>query len=287
VLSPRAVPSFSGFQVRPDCLPGRLVVAGRREFGVREQGRPDGPAVVLLHGWAYDSLGAWFRVAPLLAGEARVVAIDLRSHGKSDRGRGRARIEDLADDVASVLEALHLGAVPMVGYSMGGMVAQALARRHPSRVSRLVLLATAARPMRGSGPPALAVLGGARLASLVDSSILPRLSHRYLLSTGAVAAEHSAWLWEKLMDRDPDLYFQAALAINRFDARPWVGSLEMPVLCIIPGRDQVIPARRQRETAAAIAGAEVLEIEGARHEVALTHSGEVAAAILRFVTDGL
>jgi pimeloyl-ACP methyl ester carboxylesterase len=55
------------------------------------------------------------------------------------------------------------------------------------------------------------------------------------------------------------------------------------VLCIIPGRDQVIPVGRQRETAAAIPGAEVVEIEGARHEVALTHPEQVAAAILRFV----
>jgi 3-oxoadipate enol-lactonase len=286
VLSPRVAPCSSGPQVRPAGLPGRLVVAGRREFGVREEGPVDRPPVVLIHGWAYDSLGAWLRVAPLLAAEARVVAIDLRSHGKSDRGRGRAQIDDLADDVASVLEALHLGPAPVVGYSMGGMVAQSLARRHPGRVSRLVLLATAARPLRGSGAAESALLVAGRLLSLIDPSILPRLSHRYLVSSGAVAAEHSAWLWERLMDRDTDLHFEVAFAINRFDSRPWVGLLKVPVLCIIPGRDQVIPTVRQRETAAAIPGAEIVEIEGARHEVALTHPEQVAAAILGFVAGG-
>jgi 3-oxoadipate enol-lactonase len=283
VLGPRVAPSSPGPQVRPAGLPGRLVEVGRREFGVREEGPVDGPPVVLIHGWAYDSLGAWFRVASLLAGTSRVIAVDLRSHGKSDRGRGQAQIDDLADDVASVLEVLALGPVAVVGYSMGGMVAQSLARRHPGRVSRLVLLASAARALRGSGRSARALLVGGRVLSLLDPSFLPRLSHRYLVSRGVVAPEHSAWLWERLMDRDPDLYFDAASAIISFDSRPWVGRLQMPVLCIILGRDQVIPVGRQRETAAAIPGAEVVEIEGARHEAALTHPEQVAAAILRFV----
>ncbi len=259
-----------------------MVVAGRHEYGVREAGPSDGPPLLLIHGWAYDSMAAWFRLAPLLAKRARVVAIDLRGHGKSDRVRGQVRMEDLADDVGAVLDSLGLGRMTVVGYSMGGMVAQCLAKRHPGRVSGLVLLATAARPLPASGRRAGALLIGGRLLSLVDPSLLPRFTHRYLISTGAVPREHSAWLWERLMDRDPDLYYEAAFAMNRFDSRPWVGGLKVPVLCVIPARDQVIPPWRQRETGDAIPGSEVLEIEGARHEVALTHPEQLASEILRF-----
>ena len=77
--------------------------------------------------------------------------------------------------------------------------------------------------------------------------------------------------------------YQAGFAILRFDSRTWVGDLDLPVLSIIPTADQLIPAAHQRDTAARIPGAAVVEIEGARHEAVLTHTAEVAAAILDFV----
>jgi len=112
---------------------------------------------------------------------------------------------------------------------------------------------------------------------------VPRVVHRYLLSVGAVEARHAAWLWEELLDRDTDVYYESAFAINRFDARPWVGSLEVPTLCIIPTEDQLIPASLQRSTAALLSDAEVVELASARHEAVLTHADELAAAILSFL----
>jgi 3-oxoadipate enol-lactonase len=99
-----------------------------------------------------------------------------------------------------------------------------------------------------------------------------------------VAPEHGAWLWEQLLDRDTTLYYEAAFAINRFDARPWLGRLDVPALVIIPTADQLIPARLQYETASLLGDATVVEIAGARHEAVLTHADRVAAAILGFVT---
>ena len=61
-----------------------------------------------------------------------------------------------------------------------------------------------------------------------------------------------------------------------------MGRLDLPVLCVVPARDQLVPPSRQRDTAGLIPGAAVVEIEGARHEALLTHPGELAAAILGF-----
>lgn len=283
LAGPRPAPRFPLGQVRPAAPAGRTVVVGRHEFFVREAGPAAGPPLVLIHGWAFDSLAAWHGVIPLLAERLRVTAVDLRAHGKTDRVRERCDVEDLADDVDAVLDALGAGRVAVVGYSLGGMVAQALARRHPARVERLVLAATAADPLPLPRPVMTAVFLVDRALARLDPTGLPRVLHRYLTGCGAVPPEHSAWLWEALLSRDVDLHHEVGFAMTRFDSRPWVGRLRLPVLCLIPSRDQLIAPARQRATAALIPGARTAEIAGARHEVVFTHPGEVAAAILSFV----
>lgn len=255
---------------------------GPHEFLVREAGPASAPAVLLIHGWALDSPATWHRVWPLLRGGLRLIAVDLRGHGKSDRVRERFDIEDLADDLAACLDVLGVGTFSVVGYSLGGMVAQALARRHPARVERLVLAATAAAPLPYPRPVGAALMLAARALGRLDPALVPRVMHSYLLRTGALAPEHSAWMWEVLMSRDVDLHHEAGFAMARFDARPWVGRLRLPVLCLITTRDQLIPVRHQRALAALLPGAKVVEID-ARHEAVFTQAGRVAEEIVGFV----
>jgi 3-oxoadipate enol-lactonase len=276
-------PRVVGSQERPEGPPGRTVLAGRHEFFVREVGPLDAAPLVLLHGWLYDGHATWHRVLPRLSTTHRVYVIDLRNHGKSDRIRDRFEIVDAADDVARVLDVLGLGAVPVVGYSMGGMVAQELALRHPGRVTRLVLAATAAYPVPRPRSVTVPLLVAGRALGRVDRTLLPRIAHRYLLMTGVIPREHSAWLWQVLLDRDTDLYYEAGFAILRFDARERVGAIRVPTLSIVPTEDQLIPARQQYDTAARIEGCSVVEVVGARHEAVLSHSEDVAKAILGFV----
>jgi 3-oxoadipate enol-lactonase len=279
----RRAPRFAPGQERPAGPPGRTVVARGHEFFLREAGPEGAPRVLLLHGWAFDSLTAWHRLIPLLAGDVRVLAVDLRGHGKTDRIRQRFSVEDLADDVAAVLDALGPGRYTVVGYSLGGLVAQALARRHPARVERLVLAATATRLRRGPHAVAAALVALQRALARLGGNFVPWAMYRYLLRSGAVPAQHAAWLWEVLAARDNDLHHEAGLALARFDSASWVGSLRLPVLCLVPARDQLVPPSRQRATAALIPGAAVVEIAGARHEALFTHAPGLAAAILDFL----
>jgi pimeloyl-ACP methyl ester carboxylesterase len=281
LFAPEIPPRFRGVQRRPDDMPGRTVTVGRREWFVRELGDPDAPPIVLVHGWLYDGFATWHRVAPELAIDHRVIIPDLRNHGKTDQVRGRFEIEDSADELAALLRTLGLTGVPVVGYSMGGMVAQELTLRHPGVVSRLVLAATAAAPVqwpRWITVPGM-VIG--RALSRLDRTTLPRISYRYLMHEGVFEREDGEWLWRNLLDRDVDMYYESGFAILRFDARDRVRRLGVPVRSIIPTRDQLIPADNQRETAE-LAGSEVIEID-ARHEAVLSHSGEVAKAIAEFV----
>jgi 3-oxoadipate enol-lactonase len=279
LFGPVLAPTFRPGQEHPWRIPGRTVYVGDNEFLVREAGPVEAPAVVLIHGLAGSSLAEWYRVGPILAKDFRVIILDNRSHGLSPQSRGRFDVSEEADELAGVLDALGVGEATVVGYSMGGTIAQALAQRHPARVGRLVLVATFSHhpPLRRY----LRVVGlvVARAWERLTGWGTPDVRSLYLLGVRAVDTKHARWLWEETHRRDPDAGAQAAFAMLRFDARDWVRALKVPTTVIIPTRDQLVPPAWQYELAASIAGADVVEIGGARHELPWTHPELVAEVI--------
>jgi len=130
-----------------DELPeGRLVdLPGRGTAFVRFASGPAGsPTVLLLHGLMATADLNWSLAVPALETQFNVVAPDLRGHGRglpTDRFSG----EECADDLAAIVATLELGHVIVVGYSLGGLVAQIFVRRYPELVAGLVLCATASK----------------------------------------------------------------------------------------------------------------------------------------------
>ena len=106
-------------------------------------GPPGAETLMLIHGVAGTAELNWAKVFPAVGRHFRVVAADLRGHGDGIPLRSQFRLEDCADDVAALAGVLDIPRCAVVGYSMGGMVAQLVYRRHPSLVSRLVLCSTA------------------------------------------------------------------------------------------------------------------------------------------------
>jgi 3-oxoadipate enol-lactonase len=130
----------------PPALPAGQVInlPGRGEVFVRDSGGPrGGVTVLLLHGWTASADLNFFPVYAALAESYRVIALDLRGHGRGMRSIEPFTLEDCADDAAALLANLGVRNVIAVGYSMGGPVALLLARRHPGAVVALVLQATA------------------------------------------------------------------------------------------------------------------------------------------------
>ena len=108
-------------------------------------GPPGAGTLMLIHGVACTAELNWGEVfAPLAAG-FRVIAADLRGHGDGIRTGSRFRLEDCAGDGAALAGALGIGRFTAVGYSMGGMIAQLVYRRHAPLVPGLVLCSTAGR----------------------------------------------------------------------------------------------------------------------------------------------
>jgi 3-oxoadipate enol-lactonase len=124
--------------------------ADRGRFVIWDAAGPVGaPTLVLLHGVTLDVETNWSGAIPTLARHFRVLAMDLRGHGDGPPARMPYRLEDCADDVATVVRELRTGPVIAVGYSMGGMVAQAFWHRHGELTAGVVLCATA-RNVSGS-----------------------------------------------------------------------------------------------------------------------------------------
>lgn len=106
---------------------------------VAEAGETDAPPVLLLHG-LYDRWETWLPVVPGLAAKTRVIAFDLRGHGRSSQPAGGYTLRDYADDAARLLAAMRLHEpVLAIGFSLGALVALVLAAEWPMVVRALVL----------------------------------------------------------------------------------------------------------------------------------------------------
>ena len=115
----------------------QLEVADGIEVHYSDHG--SGPALLMLHGWGCDG-SDWIWLASDFAVDHRVILIDQRGHGRSTPTAGPYGAKILADDAARLLRHLAIDRAVVVGHSMGGLVASALAVEHPGMVSALVLV---------------------------------------------------------------------------------------------------------------------------------------------------
>jgi non-heme chloroperoxidase len=118
----------------------------RVKTGIRlhyvEQGDPDGPPIILLHGYS-DSWVSYTRVLPLIDRKYHAYIPDLRGHGDSDRPASGYTFPDFAGDIIAFMDAKGLKKATIVGHSMGSFVAQHVAVMAPERVEKLVLVGSA------------------------------------------------------------------------------------------------------------------------------------------------
>lgn len=262
----------------PDLPPGRMLdLPGRGTTFVREvAGPPGAPVVLLLHGWTVNADVNWFTSYGPLGRSYRVVALDLRGHGRGIRPRnGRVTLEDAADDAAAVCEALGIERMVVAGYSLGGAVAQLVWRRSPALVSGLVLCSTAGcflaggRQRQGSELWFRSQGAAARLlrATPAASQWVMARSVNGKVDRGPYAD----WIRGELLRGDPALLLSVGSAIGRFDSSTWLPEVDVPTSVVVTTHDRTISPSRQEALARAIPGARVWRVEG-------PHNASVTAA---------
>ncbi len=256
----------------------------RIHYDVIEASSPSAlPPVVLVQGLGLSS-HFWFDLPSRLAAHAgaprKVIVLDNRGTGASDAPRGTYRMAAMADDVAAVIDATGSEKVVVVGISMGGMIAQHVALRHPTRVTGLVLLATSPGlpHARLAGPFALMLLMAAPFARdpfwALDRILLPS-THlhraRELLSDWPAAFESN-----RVAGRAFVAQFIAA-ALHSTGAR--LASIRCPVV-VVTGSDDIVVPPKNSEILARLIPHAILEIlPGVGHGVPILDETVVERAL--------
>ena len=265
----------------PALPPGRIVeLPGRGRTFVREVKGPVGaPTVLLLHGWTANADLNWFSSFRSVGQHFNVVAPDLRGHGRGVRSRRRFRMRDATDDVAALLDVLGIDRVIVVGYSMGGAVAQLLWRRHPSKVSGIVLCATSSVFAETEQERRwFTAMGAVAVASRFTPAVARQALAGWILDRRQ-DNEAIEWVTDELQRNDWTAVLGAGAALGRFDSRPWLAEVDVPVATVLTRIDRVVSPRRQRAMAEAIPGAVVYEIDGDHSVVAMNPKRFVPALL--------
>ena len=257
-------------------LPGRGVTRVWECAGPRGAG-----TLMLIHGVACTAELNWGKVLAPLGCHFRVIAADLRGHGDGISTGLRFRLEDCADDIAALAQALDIRSFVAVGYSMGGIIAQLLYRRHRTLVSGLVLCATAGNVL-GSPAEKLAALTLPAAAAAMWWNPVLRLASAEVLGMallGPVDDPATAdWARAQLRRTRLAAAVSAVQAVCEFTSDGWIGQVDVPTAVVVTGRDRIVPASRQLKLAHAVPGASVHEVD-ADHAVCIT-APEVFAPVL-------
>ncbi len=224
-------------------------------------GPVDAPPLVLLHGWNVTSFVNYGSAFDGLAEHHRVIAIDHRGHGQGPRSNTGFTLDTCVDDVVGVLDGLGVERSIVVGYSLGGVVGQLVARRRPDRVAGLVLAATrenfSEEPFRRAQFVGLA-------ASAEAMSRLPAGVQRRLFKqiTAVAGRRYPRWILEEVLNGDPVSLLEAGAALGTFDSRSWIADLDAPTSVVVTTRDTVVNPRRQWDLAANVGAVATLTLDG-------------------------
>ncbi len=251
----------------------------------------EGPTVVLVHGWIEDHR-FWAPVARrLVEAGFRVVAIDQRGHGDSDRGTAPYRPETLADDVRTWVEDLDLHDIVLAGHSMGGLASMAFAIEHPElateRLRGLVLVATLAAPPKDPRLPEVEFDMG-RFLPLIDRFM--RLENYGLLSLVRVFGTNPARIQMEVtrtgfLTTDKTSRADAARMLTDFDLRPGLGDIDLPSVVIAGTHDQLTFLHTNEEIADHIPGCRFEVLPGRGHMLMFEAPDQVTEQIILAAKD--
>jgi 3-oxoadipate enol-lactonase len=249
--------------------------------------RGSGPPLVLIMGYRLSSLAWPLDFIDALAEQFTVVLYDNRGTGSSEKPTFGYEIANMAKDLGGLLDHLEISRAHVLGYSMGGAIAQEFVRQFPDRVLRLVLCATMCGGPRATYAPPSVIRVMRELDGLTPEEIARRI-WRVTYPPGYLESHRK--LAEDQMRREiaaptplhaADLQYQA---FAEFDCSWALPRVEAPTLVLTGDRDELISPQNSRLIAGLITGARLIVIPGCGHRLMWEATDECVGCITEFLT---
>lgn len=237
---------------------------------------PEGAPVLVLASSLGTTHAMWDANVAALTRRYRLVRYDHRGHGRSDAPPGPYRVEQLADDVADLLDELRLQRVSFCGLSLGGAVGMALAAREPARLERLVLCCTSVKfgdPQTWSDRAATVRASGTE--AIADATMERWFSDGFRAREPELVASFRAMLAASPADG----YVACCEALAEWDFRDRIGTIEVPTDVVAGSEDPATPVEQLALIADSIPHARLHVLE-ASHLANVEQPDAFAAAIL-------
>ena len=255
-----------------------------RKVRVRVTG--EGPSILLLNGLGAN-VTTWTSLVEQLRG-FEVISFDAPGVGRSQTPRAPYTVAKIADVARHVLDDVGRDQVDVLGYSLGGTVAQQFAAGNPERVRRLVLVSSScgAGAIPGSLPALLAVSTPARHYGQLGFRLSMRLMDLAPAEkeSGFVEAQHGAWHREA--PPSPFGYLLQMGAYSAFHSLPWLHRVTSPTLVLSGSHDRLIPLANAAVLAAYIPNARLLVFDRWGHYMLHDPSSGAGGAVADFLGNG-
>lgn len=268
--------------------PNRFVTVGKIRFAYRELGPRGGVPLVLLNHWGAVLDNFDPRILDGLAVSHHVIALDYQGIGLSG-GTAPVTIDEMARDVIAVISELGYSAVDLMGFSLGGFVAQDVALKAPILVRKLILTGTG--PAGGVG---IARVGAVSWPLILKGMLTLRDPKIYLFFTSTTNGRRAAKdflgrLNERKQDRDKDPTPRAFLRQLRA-IKDWgrqapqdLGQIRVPVLVVNGDHDIMVPTSNSRDLARRLPHAELVIYPDAGHGGIFQYHAEFVPKALAFL----
>ena len=266
----------------------RLIAVNGTRLAYRELGPRGGVPLVLLNHWGANLDNFDPRIVDGLAGGHHVIAVNYRGIGLSG-GSAPLTIAEMARDAIAMIRALGIETIDLMGFSLGGFVAQDVVMQAPGLVRKLILTGTG--PAGGDG---IARVGAVSWPLIIKGLLTFRDPKTYLFFTGtangrSAAKSFLARLTERKADRDkgptPRAFLRQLAAIHAWGrlAPQDLGRIGIPVLVANGDTDIMVPTPNSRDLARRIPGAEVVIYDDAGHGGIFQHHAAFVPKALTFL----
>ncbi|MBQ0723934.1 MAG: pimeloyl-ACP methyl ester esterase BioH [Cycloclasticus sp.] len=242
-----------------------------------------GPALVLIHGWAMNSM-VWKNLLDELKKTYQIICVELPGHGKSQYAEAW-QLDDLLPSLAKQLPER----CSILGWSLGGMVSLAYADRYPSRVDKLIMLASSAKFVQSKGWSSAQPMETLTLFShgLMGDSFTAIRRFLMLQTQGVGSSKKLNLLLRDVLKMGGEASkngLKSGLDILQYiDLRAALKNIKLPVLMIMGGKDQLVPAAAGKASLEINESIDLTVIEDASHVPFLSHPSDVLKAIKQFI----